>query len=255
MSTITFVGCGAAFNTKDLQSNMLITADSGKKLLVDCGSFAPFALEPFGIHSGNIGEEIDGVYISHCHADHIGGLEWMGFSTYFNPSAPKPKMFIVRNIVSELWRSLRSGLQSLEGKVLTLPDFFDVNAMSVNSCFVWEGIKFCPVQTIHIMNGFEIVDSYGLLIGEEGNTTFLTTDTQFAPRQIEHFYDRSKLVFQDCETSPFKSGVHAHFDDLKTLPEATKEKMWLYHYQPDPEQDAEGNGFCGFIQKGQTFEL
>ncbi|MHA2043398.1 MAG: MBL fold metallo-hydrolase [Candidatus Thorarchaeota archaeon] len=319
MASIKFIGCGAAFNTEDLQSNMLITADNGKRMLIDCGSFAPFALKPEGINSKNVGNEIDSIYISHCHADHIGGLEWVGFCTYFNPAAPKPKMYIHKKLVTNmdkeiqrlqfldkvekflyyanselvgyrdedspignvakellslyeesltlpplkkerggmLWQSLKAGLQSLEGKVLELEDLFDVRILEENVCFEWEEINFCPVQTVHVMNGREIVDSYGLLINSDDpeNTTFLTTDTQFCPRQIEHFYDKSKLVFQDCETAPFKSGVHAHYTDLVTLPEKTKEKMWLYHYQEEPPQDAEGDGFAGFIERGQSFEL
>lgn len=103
-----------------------------------------------------------------------------------------------------------------------------------------------------------IVPSYGLLITElttPERTVFLTTDTQFCPRQIERFYDRSEAIFHDCETYPFKSGVHAHYDDLRTLPEATKKKMWLYHYGPDPKQRPEEDGFQGFVAKGQTFEF
>jgi len=30
--------------------------------------------------------------------------------------------------------------------------------------------------------------------------------------------------------------------------------MWLMHYQPC-DNDAEADGFAGFIQKGQVFEL
>jgi hypothetical protein len=67
------------------------------------------------------------------------------------------------------------------------------------------------------------------------------------------------LIFHDCETSPFKSGVHAHFDDLKTLPDEIKSKMWLMHYQWVEEVDlaklAEDNGFAGFVRKGQSFDL
>ena len=53
----------------------------------------------------------------------------------------------------------------------------------------------------------------------------------------------------------YQSNFLAHYDDLVTLPEETKAKMWLYHYQPNPEQDAEADGFAGFIKKSQVFEL
>lgn len=260
---ITFAGVGGAFtDNRYWQSNMFITANSGKRLMIDCGGDARFSFGEHGATNYNISEWADGVYISHLHADHIGGLEWLGFCSYFNPKKIKPKLFIVNTLVKPLWQSLRGGMQSHEGVVLNLKSFFDVNAISINDSFTWEGIKFTPVQTVHIMNGFGIVPSYGLLLDlpatvyrPDGKKIFLTTDTQFCPRQIEQFYAQASIIFHDCETYPFRSGVHAHYDDLKTLPLETKQKMWLYHYGPDPKQVPTDDHFAGFITKGQTFEF
>lgn len=265
------VGTGSAFNIKDFQSNFLIEAASGKKLLIDCGAFAPIALEEFGIHGGNLGEQIDGVYVSHLHADHIGGLEWLAFCTYFNPNAPKPRLFCVGGrdgLMTQLWnKSLRGGMESYEGRVNDLRDYFECNALRVNGEFIWEGLEFKPVQTVHVMNGREIVNSYGLLIREihredgksyyadEDPVVFITTDTQFCPNQISKFYDMADVILHDCETAPYYSKVHAHYDELKTLPDGTKAKMWLYHYQPDPPQKPEEEGFLGFLQRKQVLEF
>jgi ribonuclease BN (tRNA processing enzyme) len=256
---ITFAGVGSAFtDQRYYQSNMVITSDQGKRLLIDCGSDARFALGELGATNANIGNWIDGVYISHLHADHIGGIEWLGFCTYFNPKSPKPKLYIVDALVDDLWDSLKGGMRSHEGKVLRLDSFFDINSIAINQSFYWENIVFNPVQTVHIMDGFRIVPSFGLLINEmkpDYKRIFLTTDTQFCPRQIEKFYSMADTIFHDCETQPFRSGVHAHYDDMKTLPEDTKKKMWLYHYSPDPKQDPIKDGFQGFCHKGQTFEF
>ena len=90
--SIAFLGVGSAFTSaKDYQSNLLITAQSGKKMLIDCGSDARFSLAEWGLENNIEKLDIDAVYISHLHADHIGGLEWLAFSTYFNPNIPKPK--------------------------------------------------------------------------------------------------------------------------------------------------------------------
>ena len=249
---LTFAGVGSAFtDQRYYQSNMVITSKSGKRLLIDCGGDARFSLAELNITH----RMIDAVYISHLHADHIGGLEWFGFCTYFTPNCKRPTMYIVNTLVRDLWRSLRGGMQSHEGIVLNLNSFFEVQATSINDTFEWEGISFAPVQTVHIMNGMKIVPSYGLLITENGKTTFLTTDTQFCPRQIEKFYEKSSVIFHDCETAPYRSNVHAHYNDLATLPDETKKKMWLYHYQPDPVQNPVEDGFRGLVKKGQTFEL
>ena len=254
---ITFAGAGSAFTTPEYyQSNIVVESGlTQKRFLVDCGSDARFALAEMGLKA----TDVDGVYISHLHADHIGGLEWLAFVTHFAPGAPKPKLYVVRNLADALWRSLEGGLHSIEGDVMGLGDYFDMHLVPINQRFYWGELAFSPVQTVHIMNGYEIVPSYGPLIQPNiknpGHKVFITTDTQYAPHQIERFYREAEIIFQDCETTPAKSGVHAHYDDLKGLPAGTRAKMWLYHYQPDPPYDAVADGFRGFVRKGQEFCL
>ncbi len=259
MYKIQFIGVGSAFTTREYyQSNALVIAPSGKKLLIDCGTHAQFALEELGINNSNLGKEIDGVYISHLHADHIGSLEWLALVTYFNPAFPRPKLFGIQSLMSDLWnKSLRGGLETLEGKIANLTDYFECHPVRINNSFVWENIRFTPVQTVHVVSGMQIQHSYGLMIQEIGSDhrVFLTTDTQFAPYQMRKFYDQADLILHDCETAPFKSGVHAHYDDLNGLPDKVKAKMWLYHYQPKPQQDATKDGFLGFVKKAQIMVI
>lgn len=82
----------------------------------------------------------------------------------------------------------------------------------------------------------------------------MTTDTQFSPEQIKNFYDMADLIFHDCETGEFESGVHAHYNQLKTLPEKFTKKMWLYHYQDGELPDAKADRFLGFVKIGQVFD-
>lgn len=248
---LTFAGVGSAFTTQAYwQSNMLLETRN-TNMLIDCGGDARFSLGEIGFSAA----DIESIYISHLHADHIGGLEWLGFSTYFNPNKGRPKMYIVEDLVDDLWRSLQSGMQSHEGIVLTLDSFFQVHRIKKNGSFAIDGLEFTPVQTVHVMNGFRIVHSYGLLINNGKREVFLTTDTQFCPRQIEQFYKRADVIWQDCETGQYRSGVHAHYNDLVTFDPEIKKKMWLYHYQPNPYQDALKDGFAGFIEKGQGFDI
>ena len=48
--------------------------------------------------------------------------------------------------------------------------------------------------------------------------------------QIMDFYKQADFIVHDCETTPFKSGVHANYLDLKTLPPEIKGRMILAHY-------------------------
>jgi ribonuclease BN (tRNA processing enzyme) len=279
---LTFIGCGGAFTMKNWQSNMLFThverkwgidadgngsfdaggnlqySDVTRRMLLDCGGDARFALAEMGLGA----KDIDDVYVSHCHADHIGGLEWLGFSRYFSPGR-KPNLYINEKLADHLWtNSLKGGMASHQGVLLTLDSFFDkVDRIPRNGHFSWGDRKFRLVQTVHYMDGYEIVPSYGLLIETKpGKEVFITTDTQFCPNQIMDFYKRASVIFQDCETydlsGKIKSGVHAHYTELKTLPEDIRRKMWLYHYNDgELPKAAEDDGFAGFVIKGQTFSF
>jgi len=185
MTKLTFLGAGAAFTMDNFQSNMLITSDLGKHLLIDCGGDVRHSL----------------------------------------------------------------------AKITTLDDYFIVHRAQKNGMFHWEGIDFRMVQVVHYMDGFDIVPSYGLMFEIKGKTYFITTDTQFNPNQIRDFYNMSDVIFQDCETAPFKSGVHAHYTELITLHKSTKKKMYLYHYQDGDKPDCKEDSFKGWVKNSQVFEL
>jgi ribonuclease BN (tRNA processing enzyme) len=89
---IKILGAGSAFGYNQYQSNFLLDFD-GYKMLFDCGSDIRWALKEqgYGIN------DIDGIYISHLHADHIGGLEWVALNRFFNRDLPKVDLFICWN--------------------------------------------------------------------------------------------------------------------------------------------------------------
>lgn len=251
---ILFLGCGGAFDTENLQSNMIVEAASGKKLLVDCGGFAPFAFQRAGIKP----TDIDATFVTHQHADHVGGYEWLGFVNFFTPGAKRPTMFGSLTMLRNLWeKSLSGGMQSYEGQPCTLDTYFVPQPVRSNEPFYWEGIKFQPFKTVHVMDGYELMESYGLLIREDKDdapTIMISGDTQFAPSQLTARYNDADVIFHDCETYPFHSGVHAHIEKLATLSEEIREKMWCYHYGPHHKL-MEGDTFKGFVQCGEVFSF
>ena len=137
-----------------------------------------------------------------------------------------------------------------------LTNYFKCHGIEPNGSFEWDGCGFTPIQTIHIVDGFRFMPSYGLMItAPSGKRVFYTGDSQHAPSQLQKFYDMADYIFQDCETAPYYSKVHAHYDDLKTLNAPTKAKMGLVHCQDDPVQDPFAEGFAGFVEKGDEFEF
>ena len=265
---ITFVGTGSAFTTKNFQTNTLISRND-KNLLIDAGGDIRFSLGKLGLSY----KDINALYITHLHNDHIGGCEYLAFCTYFTPNCEKITLIGNSDLIREAWNtSLKGGLKSIQGKKTVLDDYFDTQMIKKNGKFFWEDIEFHIVQSVHIMDEYSIVPSFGLMMidPDTKKKIYYTGDTQFCPNQISSFYDQADLIIHDCETTPYKSGVHANYLDLVTLPEATKKKMMLQHYQDniiDPKmadgwkESAKGAGFTnwdgenyGFVKQGFIFD-
>jgi len=253
---ITFLGSGSAFTVDNYQSNMLLTGESGKRMLFDCGGDIRWALREKELTA----LDIDAVYISHLHADHVGGLEYVAFTNYFVKTVKtgfKPVLYGNSKLLHDLWHhSLKGGLDSIQMMDSTLDTFFDVVKLPNSGSFDFDGIHCKTVQTVHVVADTTFVKSFGLMITtEHGAKVFITSDTQFAPAQLKDFIADADVVFHDCETAPFASGVHAHYEDLKGLPKEQKAKMYLYHWNGDAEglPNAKQDGFADFVAKGQVF--
>jgi ribonuclease BN (tRNA processing enzyme) len=254
---ITWAGTGSALTPGVHQTQAVITCN-GKRLLIDCGSDARHSLKE---HADLGADDIDAVYVSHLHGDHVHGLEWLAFCRYAWGGVqrlPRPKVYGVDRLLVKLWSEvLRGTLESIEGRVNTFADYFDLYPLAQDENFVWEGLLFEPVRTVHIQNGRALTDSFGLFVtefvdGVVNHRVFFTTDTQFCPSQLQPFYEKADLIFHDCETSKFPSGVHAHYNQLVTLPDHIRAKTHLVHYTPGiilPEK-ALADGFAGFIVPG-----
>jgi len=262
------IGVNSALECGKFDTNFVIDFGDDILLAWDVGRTWPEAMDNAGFDWKNLSY----IYISHLHADHCGGMEWLAFNSYFKGDASLSrtsyggKMDLIGSweVLNELWDNcLKAGLQSIQGKTNSLENYFNVTKMPPNGMFpiydsrVHRGnIKI--VQTVHVIDDRRIKPSYGTMITtKKDNTLFITGDTQFCPEQIRTFYNQSDVIIQDCELANYPGSVHAQFDQLKTLPEEVKNKMWLTHYYGDdpPQEEARNSGFRGFLKVGQVIEV
>ncbi len=253
MMKLTFLGSGSAFvaGPDNYHSNLLLENEEGSTLLIDCGSDARRALRALG----KSGSDIGSVFITHLHGDHVGGLEWLAMHDFLNPEHRKPALYISEELLSDLWhKTLSGGLLTLKDKRATLDTFFEVHPIHQEHRFIWKGTTLQQVQAVHFYSNHVLMPTFGLFFNLNGKKVYFTADTQFCEERLFPWYAKADLIFQDCETAKKKSGVHARYEDLAQLPVEIREKMWLYHYNEGTLPDATGDGFLGFVKRGQSFE-
>ncbi len=252
MTQLLFLGSGSAFTvgSDNFHSNMFLIHETGEKLLIDCGSDIRFSLYKEGFSH----RDITDIYISHLHSDHVGGLEYVGLTTKFDPNCNKPNLYLSHDIAANIWENtLSGGMKSIEGEITTLDSFFNIYSIGDQRYFSWKQINFELVKMIHINNGTYVMPTYGLFFELNNIQIFITTDTQLCDEKLKKYYQEADIIFHDCETSKYPTPVHSHYKELVQLPEHIKQKIWLYGYQPGELPNATEDGFLGFVERGQKF--
>lgn len=259
--TVFPVGTGSAFTKKNYQNNyILIKGD--KHIMIDCGTRAPEALYQLG-HAVT---DIKNFLITHSHADHIGGLEEaILLGRYVKKQ--KPHIVITPKYEKLLWNdSLKGGSAWNESKkhgYLGFDDFFvphhpkkykglDRDAWEID----YEGFNLIIFRTMHYPDNSESwkdsAFSTGLIIDKK---VLFSGDTRFDRSMVETITSRFPIEYIFHDVQFFPGGVHAPFDELKTLAPEIKAKTILMHY-PDNYLDysdaISDEGFHSFV-KAHTY--
>ncbi|REE70679.1 ribonuclease BN (tRNA processing enzyme) [Paenibacillus taihuensis] len=239
---IQMLGTGNAFAKLYFNTNALLYTEQ-HTILLDCGNTALLSMHKLGKSVS----DIDAILISHIHADHIGGMEELAFQMKFIYKR-KPLLFIPESLVTPLWESsLKGGL--LQDECGTLDEYFDVRPIvpGVKNELL-PGLAVEPIQTDHIPNKI----SFSYYINE---SFFYSADMKFNPELLHQLVDRGcKTIFHDCQLRP-PGVVHTTLDELSSLPDHIKERIWLMHYEdvkPDYEDKA---GIMSFVEQHVRYTI
>lgn len=240
--SIQMIGTGSAFSKTYYNNNALVTV-KGFALLVDCGSMAPRALYALKKDFTSI----DGVLITHIHADHVGGLEELAFLYKYTYKKKLP-LFITEDLKDALWENtLKGGLEDPESRLNHLTDYFDVVIMQANQPYqISDALSVELIKTNHIPGK----PSYSLFLNKY---LFYSADMQFMPNFLidEVVSARGcQYILHDCQLRD-PAHVHATLTQLLTLPDDIQEKIMLMHYGDD---NADMNQYKDKVGKMQFME-
>lgn len=241
-----WVGTGSGLNPT-LGNTSFLVRGADRTLLVDCGFTVPLEL----IKSGQI-KEVTDIVLTPAHADHIGGLEGLGFMNYFafkKRGDAKPNLYVgTEDFAQKLWEySLRGGMEKIqsdenEPQRATLDTYFKIHTGTR------VGIPGLPTATLFPTLHVQGFENYGVSFD---NGVWYSGDTVELPSV------KGRLIFQDCQFYETKSDVHISYDKLKAnVPAEHRSRIHLVHLGGGwDKKDAKADGFAGFVKPKDRFEM
>ncbi len=230
-----FLGTGNAWSKPphNYNNNVLVTSNQ-HKWLIDFGLLGPLALHDMGIPIA----DIDGIFVTHTHGDHVYGLEELAFKNYFIHHH-RAKLWAPCMLFSEhskldgedLWHnclraSLETTLDPTGCKRLSLSDYFDVTLLSENASYDFFGVEIEIFAVKHVPHK----PCYGLILNGE---VAYTSDTTFDREKIDWLFAHGcHTIFHEVSFEPRPPlTVHTHAEEILTLPRHDAERIILMHYE------------------------
>ena len=229
--TLRFLGSGNAWSKPPINYNNNVLVETGDHCwLIDCGLLCPLAL-----HNQNIElKNIDGVFVSHLHGDHVGGLEEIGFYRFFHKKQKKPQLWLseafhsenARRLREDIWENNLCSAMGNQEQRLTLEDYFDVHFLHPDR---EESIFGVPARIFPVRH-VPGKSSFGICLDKR---IYFTSDCTFSQKRIEDFCrDGAEAIFHDVTfMTPYPGAVHTAFEELAGLPRELSEKIILMHYE------------------------
>ncbi|TXK85789.1 MBL fold metallo-hydrolase [Paenibacillus sp. N3.4] len=244
---IQMLGTGSAFAKSYYNTSALIHCQ-GRKVLIDCGSTTPKSLHEIGLTP----DQIDGIVISHIHADHVGGLEEIAFRLLYLHNRKKIKLFITEALAGTLWENtLKGGLYNPIEGFHSLGDYFEVHLIEEHlPVLILPGLTFEYIPTLHIPNKL----NYSFFINKR---IFYSADLKFNEQLLleEVFQKRNcHTILHDCQLGG-KGYIHATLAELLTLPTPLQERIYLMHYDDTMSNYIGQTGSMTFLHQHEIIDL
>jgi glyoxylase-like metal-dependent hydrolase (beta-lactamase superfamily II) len=236
------LGCGHSESDTLFNNNALVTNAKGN-LLIDCG----YTIKPALHAQGFTLQDIDAVFITHVHADHMFGLERLANEGRYK-YRKKARLILHQELYDELWHQCLKGVLAKNGEGENeLADYFELELLQHDQFEI-----FGNSYQLHRVSHTPGKVCFGLMLN---NTVFYSGDTVAIPQLLLEL--KPELIFHDVTLTDYNP-VHASVHSLLSLypPELCK-KIYLMSYEdhwPEYQQKVEQH-FAGFARQGQRVAL
>jgi ribonuclease BN (tRNA processing enzyme) len=236
---IMMLGVGNGFS-KDTYNNNALIEVAGSNYLIDCGITAWTSLDDLGIAF----EDIEGIFITHLHFDHSGGLQEAAlYGAYV--ANKKIKLYLPRPLKEMLWEEeLKGALYNPSGGKGCMEDYFEIIPIEENEIFLLaDQLPVYWIQTEHVRDKF----SSSLVLDQR----FFYSGDMVAdePLMSELYSNGVRVFYHDVHFNEVV--VHASFEEVSNYPTVIKEHLYAMHYGVSVVDERYLNSGISFLQQHQ----
>jgi ribonuclease BN (tRNA processing enzyme) len=236
-----FLGTGNAHAHQLGSSCAVLERDANPILMIDCGP------DSVGAYRARYPERLpEALFLTHCHMDHVGGLENLFYRAYFEPQyRGRIKLYVPVRLLTTLQQRVADYPGMLAEGGANFWDCFQL--IPVSETFWHAQLRFQVFPVRHHQH----LSAYGL--GLSGLFLF-TGDTRPIPEIIASYAVHGELIFHDANIRPSPSHTCVH--EIHQSYQADQvDRMVIYHYESAQAGDAiEALGFR-VARPGQDFAL
>ncbi|MEP6482943.1 MAG: MBL fold metallo-hydrolase [Rudaea sp.] len=238
--SLRFLGVGSAQAVQLGSSGAVLERDGEPLLLIDCGPETPTTYEKV------YGTLPRAIYITHTHMDHVGGLERLFYSAYFDPAIKGTiKLYAHAALITHLQNRVADYPNVIaEGDA----NFWDAFVLVPCSRGFWHaGMWFDVFPTRH----HAPMTSFGIALR---GVFAWTGDTRPVPEMLAHFAPAPTVIAHDCALHGNPS--HTGLEDLtREYPSDSRSRFMLYHYGSDADGAALAASGHRVAQMGEVVAL
>lgn len=230
-----------------------------KRYMFDCGTTAPKLW-----HRAYGSVPIDGILLTHTHADHSGGIEEILFYNKYvqqgkalpiyahEQVAYRTKTHVLKDVAEDLYdfRFHKCDLHSfIHGNHddLMMAEVPELNAIWIKTDHMEITYPVYPAAAF----SFKVGDLVGLISG----------DTKFNASLFDKEFwlswygkELPDFILHEVQFYEQENPVHTLYSELCKLPSEVKERMMLYHFS-DYDKDVREDGFLGYAHANHITKL
>jgi len=229
------LGVGGAFTKNNYHNNYIIELDE-KFLLIDAGTTLRNSLPAAGYDYLGI----DYVFISHLHYDHVGGLEELVMSRFWQfangqHSPLKTTIILHEKLASPLKGYLKN---SLENQNRTVDDFCNFIILKDGDSFTIGHYHFSVIDTTNL-HAEGLISAGFKLSSKDANLVFSGDLKMLEAANLLRYVDENTIALFHDVSFTF-NGVHSTLQEvLEYYPTSLHEKIYAMHYNDNVEDFAE----------------